>query len=325
MESGGNRECGKRWKRLPERAEGANKGSYGKVLIIAGSRGMCGAAFLAGLSAYRSGAGLIKLLTAEDNRTILQTLLPEAVLSVWKREEELPLLLEKEADWADFLVMGPGLGTEESAFTLVREALSVFSCPMLLDADCLNILARDGLSREKLKRAAAHLPILLTPHPMEMARLCGCSLETVLSDPETAARDFSLEMRVLTLLKGSNTCIASEKGELWKNTEASPALAKAGSGDVLSGCIAGIYEILAAEERLGTKTGLKGDTKEIPSAGGMDQKAFLRLYRAGIAGVLSHAEAGRLAARRLGHHGVLARDTADMLGAAIESGEFLYE
>ncbi len=287
--------------RLPE----ANKGTYGKVLIAAGSPGMSGAAYLSGLAAYRAGAGLIKLLTAEVNRTILQTLLPEAIVASYREDSDFAELCPENLAWADFLVLGPGIGRSSTAGEMLSALLSGLSAadrviPCLIDADGLNLLAAAPARLQALKTLSQ--PLLLTPHPMEMARLTGRSLQEVLADPERIAGELAEALHCIVIMKGSQSFVADgQSGRCFRSLQSAPALAKGGSGDVLSGLCAGIYEILAAGE----------DKKS-------EAVCRERLYTAAVLAVLLHVEAGNRAAARLGEHAVLAGDTAAEIGRAIQ-------
>ena len=126
---------------LPRRTDHSNKGSYGKLLIVAGSRNMAGAAAFSARAAYRTGSGLVKVVTEECNREIIQTLAPEAVLAVYTEETEMEAFIREQLAWADAVAAGPGLGRSEAAEKTVRTILSEAEVPCLLDADALNILA----------------------------------------------------------------------------------------------------------------------------------------------------------------------------------------
>ena len=162
-------------KRLPLRPQESNKGTFGRVLCVCGSLGMCGAAYLAAKAAYRVGAGLVRILTVEENRTVLQTLLPEAIVTTYDAENPDLARIEDAAAWADVLVIGCGLGVTRTSRTLLSHLLRTSQKPKVLDADALNLLSRNP----SLLKYTAHA--ILTPHPMEMARLCGRSVEEVLA------------------------------------------------------------------------------------------------------------------------------------------------
>ena len=310
-------------RKIPARRSDSNKGTYGKILVAAGSEGMCGAAYLAGLAAYRSGAGLVRILTPQSNRLIVQSLLPEAIFTGYDTDSNFRVLSEANVSWADILVLGPGLGTEALSVTLVRELLQAIAAqcdivtskwlrkfPMLLiDADGLNILSARPELMQLVDQIALQLPVVVTPHPMEMARLSAASLQEILQCPAHAAEALAEAHGTVTVMKGSETIVLDADGHAFQNLEASPALSKGGSGDVLSGAIAGVYAVLRADRI----DALNEATEE-------ERRALWRkmAFDATVTGVLLHAEAGRQAAKIHGTHGVLARETADMLGIVMQ-------
>lgn len=310
---------------IPLRLPDSNKGTYGKVLILAGCKGMSGAAYLSALSAYRTGAGLVKFLTHEDNRTILQTLLPEAVYEGYDEKASIEELTERNVFWADVIAAGPGLGTSELSKKVLEGTLkSLKTCSkdaelvrkkqplLILDADGLNILSESPLLQEELSDISERIPVIVTPHPMEMSRLSGKNLQEILQNPDITASEYSKKHKLITIMKGSETIISDRTGEkLFKNMSKSPALSKGGSGDVLSGAIAGIYTLLRAES--GNQNSRKGlETVDFDL---INDTA----YDAAAIAVIVHSEAGRLASKRYGINGVLARDTANSLGYIIDS------
>ena len=278
-------------KKLPGRLADGNKGTFGKVLIVAGSRGMCGAALLSALAAYRTGAGLVKVLTVPENRVILQTQLPEAIVETYEPEAVLPggdfqEFLERQCDWADAIVMGPGLGRDSYVESLVEMVLAHAYVPMVLDADGLNAVAdHPHLTRYFTEN------IIITPHMGEMARLTGTTVGALKADALHAARDYSSRYSVICVMKDAATVIAEKEGTAWINGSGCSAMAKAGSGDVLTGVIAGLL------------------------ARGME------CTDAAAYGVLLHGLAGEAAADALGADHLLARDLTDYLAAEKEREE----
>ena len=311
-------------KKIPARRSDSNKGTYGKILVAAGSEGMCGAAYLAGLAAYRSGAGLVRILTPASNRLIVQSLLPEAIFTGYDSDSNFRVLSEANVSWADILVLGPGLGTEALSVTLVRELLQAIAAQcdaapskwlrkfplLLIDADALNILSARPELMQLVDQIARQIPVVVTPHPMEMARLSAVSLQEILQCPAHAAEALAAAHGTVTVMKGSETIVLDADGHAFQNLEASPALSKGGSGDVLSGAIAGVYAVLRAD-RIDA-------LNEVPPE---EQRTRWRrmAFDAAVTGVLLHAEAGRQAANIHGTHGVLARETADMLGIVMHA------
>lgn len=311
-------------RKIPARRSDSNKGTYGKILVAAGSEGMCGAAYLAGLAAYRSGAGLVRILTPASNRLIVQSLLPEAIFTGYDTDSNVQVLSEANVSWADILVLGPGLGTEALSVTLVRELLQAIAAQcdasrskwtrkfplLLIDADGLNILSARPELMQLIDQIALQIPVVVTPHPMEMARLSAASLQEILQCPAHAAEALAEAHGTITVMKGSETIVLDADGHAFQNLEASPALSKGGSGDVLSGAIAGVYAVLRAD-----------GIDALNEASAEEQRMRWRrmAFDATVTGVLLHAEAGRQAAEIHGTHGVLARETADMLGIVMHA------
>lgn len=220
-------------KLLPARKEDSHKGTYGKVLVVAGSKGMCGAAYFNAKAAYRSGAGLVKIYTAEENRPVLQQLLPEAVIASYERFDEEGL--KKQLAWADVVCMGSGIGTGEAAAGHVRTVLTHGSAPCVIDADGLNIISSDAELAGQLLKGR----YVLTPHMKEMSRLAGCSVADIKSDRLRVLKDYTDKTGAACVLKDSRTLIGMRGERTVLNPSGNSAMAKAGSGDVLAGVIAG--------------------------------------------------------------------------------------
>lgn len=223
------------WRRmLPERKDDANKGSFGKVLVIAGSRNMCGAAYFAAKAAYRTGAGLVYILTEECNRVILQQKLPEAVLYTYEPKELTEQLVQNAVQDIDAIVAGPGLGTGDDKVILLKSILKAFQIKRVFDADALNLLAAyPGLWEE------AEGSFVITPHPGEMSRLTGFPVEKIKRDLQGTAFRFSKEHGLVTLLKDHRT-IVSDGNNIYRNETGNHGMASGGSGDVLAGIIGGL-------------------------------------------------------------------------------------
>ncbi len=208
---------------LPKRAPSGNKGTFGRVLLAAGSDGMAGAAVLSARSAIRSGAGMVKVLTDARNRVIIQTAVPEALYAGYSTAEEAEAAVRVSLGWADAVAAGPGLGTGSAASAIVRCLLSEADIPLVLDADALNLIAGDPSLRALL--SAHNGPVTLTPHMGEMARLTGRSVR---------------ELKQNRVLKDARTVTAVPDGRLFLNLSGNSGLATAGSGDVLTGLTAGL-------------------------------------------------------------------------------------
>ena len=214
---------------LPGRYDHSNKGTYGKLLIIAGSVNMAGAACLCAKAAYRSGCGLVKVMTAEENRMILQSTVPEAILSTYNSKLDEQQVID-ELKWADAVVIGPGIGTDRTSQRLVRIVLKNCVVPFVVDADALNIISEQP---ELLLRP--HTDMILTPHLGEMARLTKDSIALIQSRMVACAVEFAQTYDVICVLKDFHTVTAVPYGMTYLNLSGNFGMATAGSGDVLSG------------------------------------------------------------------------------------------
>ncbi len=217
---------------LPMRKSNSNKGSYGKVLIFAGSKNMAGAAYFSAKAAYRMGSGLVKIVTDAANRVILQTLLPEAILSVYEDDTDMDAFVQKELSWADAVVLGPGISTSAQAATMVQAVLANTQVPCVVDADAINLLA---MHKEWLRTSKA--PLILTPHMGEMSRFLDVAIDEIKKAPISYALETAGEYRLCVILKDARSIIATPEGEAWINTSGNNGMATAGSGDVLTGII----------------------------------------------------------------------------------------
>lgn len=230
---------------LPKRPKNAHKGTFGKVLVCAGSMQYIGAAYLACMGAMRSGAGLVTLATAQSLQPILVAKLTEATYAPLPEAEAgyissnaSQIVHEQLADY-DVLLIGCGLSQHPSVVDFVHKVLfempSSLKPAIVIDADALNALAQTPYWWKKLKRDA-----ILTPHPGEMARLSGLSMKAISQDRLEAARGCAAKWNKTVILKGANSIIASPDGKAKINAAANPGLASAGTGDVLAGTIAGL-------------------------------------------------------------------------------------
>ena len=235
-------------KRNPE----GHKGSFGRLLIIAGSENYPGAAALSTLAALRSGVGLTTLLT--ENRVIdrIFPLIPEAVLC--PMDKFSGALLEKELMKSTAVVLGPGLGRKKGK--LIKYVLKNYKGPLVLDADGINAITPDIL---KLKKGG----IVLTPHEGEFSRLTGKPIAEISKNREKEAVSFSQKYGVHLILKGKGTIVSDPEGNAFINTTGGSSLAKGGSGDVLSGILGSFLamgdDILAASKKAVFIHGLSGD------------------------------------------------------------------
>lgn len=223
---------------LRPRERDSHKGRYGHLLTIGGSLGMSGGIALANNGALRAGAGVLTCAVPEKIYLPVAVQAPEVMVhplpdagTGFLHAEGMPQLLALLKD-KDAVVIGPGLGHQPGMTELLAEIVQSVTCPLVIDADGLNLLAGHLDILDK-----ASQPIIITPHPGEMARLTGMTTAQIQSSRLTVAQDFARAHGVWVVLKGAYTVIASPEGELWVNEIDSPALAMAGSGDVLSGIL----------------------------------------------------------------------------------------
>lgn len=220
---------------LPKRSSYGNKGTFGKVLLVAGSKNMAGASLLASKAALRSGAGMVKLLTAEENRVIIQESLPEVMLSTYHTVEEAIDALSEDLKWCTAMAAGSGMGNTERTFEIISYLVQHCDKPLVLDADALNAL--DG----KLEILDRHTcPLTITPHMGEMSRLSGVPIAELKRDPIRYARSFAKEHRLTCVLKDARTVTALEDGTAFLNVYGNDGMATAGSGDTLTGITASL-------------------------------------------------------------------------------------
>jgi len=276
---------------LPRRPLDANKGSFGKVLVAAGSINYIGAAYLACSGATRVGAGLVTLATATSLQPILAAKLTEVTylpLPEFQPGIILPQaaeIISQQFDQYNVLLLGCGLGQNQSVMKFISSIFLKPALPALvLDADALNTLAKIPNWWRELTDDA-----ILTPHPGEMARLCGVSVEEVQSDRAGIAKKLALEWHKTIVLKGACTIIAAPDGHCRINPTANPGLASAGTGDVLSGAIAGLVA------------------------------QGLPLFDAASLGVYLHSEAGEMVKAMIGDAGMTATDLLPALPLAIKN------
>lgn len=219
---------------LPKRNAYSNKGSYGKALLIAGSRNMGGAAYFSGLAAYRVGTGLVQIFTEPCNRRILQQLLPEAILATEEWENVDHAKMTEKMEWASAIAVGPGLGISDEKRRMVCKVVKNAHKPLVIDADGLNLLAGQ---MEVLKEKGG--PVIVTPHIMEMMRISGIPKEEILRDLIGTAKKIANTYGVICVLKDART-IVTDGREVYINRSGNHGMAVGGSGDVLTGIITGL-------------------------------------------------------------------------------------
>lgn len=270
--------CGEPEELLPVRAGDGNKGTFGKILLVAGSVNMAGAAVLAAKAACRMGAGMVRVITPEENRVILQTAVPEALFGTpWELAEGL--------EWADAVVIGPGLGKSQSACNCLRLAVNYGKKPLVIDADGLNLLAENGdLRRLLAAQGEKGRKVVLTPHVGELSRLTEVSVQELKQSLLQHGRELAKELHAVVTAKDARTFVCREKGSACLNLSGNSGMATAGSGDVL----AGITGVLLTQQ----------------------EDAF----QAAALAVYVHGRAGDEAAARRGERGCMAGDIAEALG-----------
>ncbi|WP_026518266.1 NAD(P)H-hydrate dehydratase [Butyrivibrio sp. MC2021] len=225
---------------MPIRKSDSNKGSNGKVLIIAGSQEISGACVLSATAALRSGAGMIRVFTSSANAQTIKTLLPEAILDVYEEDDNFSSRLEKAFEWSTQALIGPGIGTGNSGKKLVRNVLKSYDKNLVMDADALNIVAED----KKLRDLAANYAtegkrLILTPHLAEFARLYGKDVKDCKLNILDYPRKLSKQLHCTVVCKDARTIIADGyEDKIYINVSGNDGMATAGSGDVLAGIMA---------------------------------------------------------------------------------------
>jgi NAD(P)H-hydrate epimerase len=247
------------------RTPDSHKGDYGRVLIVAGSRGKTGAAHLAAIGALRSGAGLVTIATAAGCQDVLSAMGPEYMTeSLAEREDGIdPDGVDRVLEIArDVLAIGPGLGQARSTREFVRQVVDRASMPLVVDADGLNAFAGDP---DRLTGREGR-DVIITPHPGEMARLVGMSTDEVQASRLEIARNFAIAHHLFVILKGHRTLIATPDAKVFINPTGNPGMATGGTGDVLTGMIAAwLAQLLDAEAACKLAVylhGLAGDLAE---------------------------------------------------------------
>jgi len=261
-----------------KRLKSSHKGTFGTALIIAGSYGMCGAQILATSAALRSGAGIVKAVVCDKNYSPFCVAVPEAVTVPVKTDDfgSFTLsadMLETLYSKADALLLGCGMGQSFSAKQTVINTLKTVKIPTVLDADGINAVSFDINILRRIKA-----PVIITPHPAEMARLLGCDVKSVEADRIGCAKGFAADTGCITILKGTHTVVATPDGRIFINTTGNNGLATGGSGDVLSGIIVSLL------------------------AQGYSP------INASLAGVYLHGKAADLAAKKISKASMLPRD-----------------
>lgn len=276
------------FKRRPD----SHKGDYGHILVLAGSVGLTGAAYLTAQAALLSGSGLVTLGIPKSLNAILARRLTEVMTKVLPETKAQSLSLKafsqikKFSEKADVIAIGPGLSQNRETQTLIRKVVSSINKPMVIDADGLNALV-------------GHLDILpatvLTPHPGEMARLIARTKGFIRKDRKKVAKDFAAKYNVTLVLKGHRTVVAGPSGKIYVNKTGNPGMASGGMGDVLTGIIASLI--------------------------GQGFSAF----DAAKIGVYVHGSAGDIAAKEKGQPSLIATDLLNKLPDVLRKQEKLFK
>ncbi len=259
---------------LPQRSPSGHKGSFGKVLLYAGSKEISGAALLCARAILCSGAGMLKVWTDQSNHELFRSVLPEAMLSTD---------LSKDLNWADVLVAGPGIGTSGESRSILSQLLQEAAIPMVLDADALNLISADASLMSCLQNIASRKPVILTPHPAELLRLFKVSMADYLANREQLIRDFQKNCSCILVSKDASTVVAGDENQYYINSSGNDGMATAGSGDVLTGVIGSLL------------------AQGLPA------------FDAASKGVFLHGLAGDEAAKRKGRRGMIASDLIESL------------
>ncbi|WP_025640237.1 NAD(P)H-hydrate dehydratase [Schnuerera ultunensis] len=279
---------------LPMREKDSHKGTFGRVGIIAGSKGMAGAAYLATMAALRSGSGLVYAIIPNSLNEILSIKLTEAIIKCVEDEDAGHFNLysfdglKEIIDDMDVLALGPGIGVDEIRIELVNKILSTYEKPIVLDADGINCISKgnpDILSNRKAET-------VITPHPGELSRLLRLDIDTIQKKRFEYSKMISNKYNVITVLKGANTLVTNPKGDIYINFSGNPGMATAGSGDLLTGIIASFIG--------------QGITS----------------YEAAVLGVYCHGIAGDLAKMDKGEYGMISRDILDNIPYSIKRLEW---
>lgn len=277
---------------IKPRQDESHKGTYGHALVVGGSMGMTGAVMMTAYAALRSGAGLVTAALPESLVPIFETAIQEVMSFPLAETSAAAIALEAMPALEHLLgtvsvcAIGPGMSRYQEANRILRFVLENSGVPILIDADGLNALEGDAAILKDLQ-----VPIVITPHPGEMARLTGLTLEEIQHNRLGIAGQFATAWGITVVLKGHNTIVASPAGELFINTNGNPGMATAGSGDVLSGIIIGLMA------------------------------QGLRAVSAAVAGVYIHGRCGDQAARLTGQRGLVAGDLIEYLPGVLSEIE----
>lgn len=282
-------EIGQVLEKFPKRKADSHKGDYGHLLVIAGSLSYTGAAYFTSQAAILSGSGLVTLAAGKSLYPIMAAKMNEVMVRPFfeTKDYSLSLLAEKDllafSEKCDSIAMGPGISQNKETQALVRNLIVKFAKPIILDADGINALSGHTAVLKNVK-----CPVALTPHPGEMSRLIGKTVEEIQKARKEVALNFANEYNTVLVLKGHNTVVASPAGDFYINETGNAGMATGGVGDILTGVIASFV------------------------GQGMD------IFSASVLGVYFHGFAGDLAAREKGTLSLIASDLLNKLPEALK-------
>lgn len=276
---------------LPSRDRWAHKGDFGRVGIISGSTGMSGATYLSTMGALKTGSGLVYAIVPKSLNMVLANKLIEAIIMPVEDRQTGHFNLDtfdeikKAIEDMDVLAIGPGIGVDEERIELIEEILLNYKKTIVLDADGINCLSKGDANILRRRKART----ILTPHLGELSRLLGVSIDEIRKNLIEYSRYISNKYKIIIVLKGKNTIVCDEEGEIYINSTGNPGMATAGSGDILTGIIASFV------------------------GQGIDP------YDAAVLGVYSHGLAGDLAKETKGEYGMIARDILNNIPYSIKN------
>ena len=271
---------------LPGRNPWGHKGTFGKVLLIAGSEAIGGAAILAGRACMMTGCGMLKVCIHKAHKSDLLTTLPEAMIASYDTLETALLNVKSGMEWADVIAIGPGLDTNDISATMLETVIKQSAKPLVLDADALNLLAKRDLYyilKEYQHKVDSRRPLILTPHPMELSRISGAGKEELSLHGLEITRRIAMELHAVIVKKDARTIICDENSDYIINLCGNSGMATAGSGDVLTGIITALLA------------------------------SGLSAYESAALGVYIHAKAGDKAAELKNEYSMLAGDICEAL------------
>ncbi len=277
-------------KLLPPRRRDSNKGSNGKVLVVAGSRNISGACILAASASLRAGAGMVRVFTASENAEAVKSLLPEVLLDVYEDFEPVFDSLEQAMNWCTQAVIGPGLGTDGRAGEILKIILMYCKKSLVMDADALNLIASDPeLMKLAQNYSTGGRKLILTPHMGEFARLTKKSIRECKENVISLTGDFANRMHATVICKDARSIVAdSNEKKVYINVSGNDGMATAGSGDVLAGVLGALLHL--------------------------DMSSF----EIACAGAYIHGKAGDYAAERQGRYSMVASDIVESLPDVFE-------